>query len=116
MIIMSVQHHHHHDKSGAFSRESKAKMHRTLATIETHRGPDLRRESWLACGVTGDEPLLQTQRHGTCSQQQQNCRHLQRRIFLPDYYKNAPSQGKKTIAPERAQVPWKPANQSALSR
>ena len=34
MFIMSVQHHHHHhQKSGAFSRESKAKMHRTLATI-----------------------------------------------------------------------------------
>ena len=33
MIIMSVQHHQHHhqQKSGAFSRESKAKMHRTLA-------------------------------------------------------------------------------------
>ena len=31
MIIMSIQHHHH--KNGAFSRESKAKMHRALATI-----------------------------------------------------------------------------------
>ena len=54
MIIMSVQHHQHHHqrKSGAFSRESKAKMHRTLATIGDASRPRLA-ASKLA-GLRGD--------------------------------------------------------------
>ena len=60
MIIMSAQHHHHHHQSGAFSRENNC-YNRGPA----HRGPDLRRENWRACGVTGDEPLLYISSNGT---------------------------------------------------